>query len=150
MSASAPDVTAHRVAFRRLGAALGGAAGPAAAFASDWSHLGARGWHIWVLTTLVGMLLGAMTYGVFVTPHERIERPSLGFAGIFSASTGMLAGAFAAFPIGAVVGAPAGLVAGTLGAWVWRHTNHLGEWTRPAVVFLVAASVGLLVAMGLT
>ena len=140
----------HAITWRRFGALLGGSAGPSIGYAGSWSQLGASGWHIWLLATLIGALLGAITYGAFMNDDAAIERPGIGFAAAFGGTVGLLSGAFTAFPIGSVLGSLAGGVAGASAALVWRLGGDWRQVTRYAVAFTTAvlcslASIGLLV-----
>lgn len=140
---SAPDSGAleHARRMRRLGAALGAVTGPAAGFGQAWAGTGDGRWFVWVLATLVGAALGAVTLGVFY-PRDGdreplvYEGPGPGFGALFSLSVGLVAGSFVAFPMGAFMGSLAGLVGGALVGWSWRRIGVL-----PAGV--VGAALGL-------
>lgn len=139
-----------RVTRLRLGAALGCAGGPAAGFGAAWSGLGDARLHVWILATLLGALLGALAWPVFVREREAIERPGVGFAALFGGCVSLLAGVLAAFPVGALVGAFSGAVGAAVAALMWRACPQLGSVQRPAAAACVGAGVGLLVAMGWT
>lgn len=101
-----------------MGAAIGAATGPVAAFGQSWAGTGDGRVHVWLLATAAGALLGALTWPLFAAPAERegeaSAMPGAGFGGLFGFSVGLVAGAFAAFPMGSVLGACGGIVAGAL------------------------------------
>jgi hypothetical protein len=119
----------REVSLRHLGAALGAAPGPVAAFGQSWSGIGDGRAHVWILTTLVGALLGAVVFPIFWPRGEagRGEpRPyDAGFAALFGFSVGLLAGAFVAFPMGAAMGALGGALAGGVTAFLARRLAFL-------------------------
>jgi len=112
---------------RALGAALGAAPGPVAAYAQGWAGTGDGGAHVWALATLAGALLGALTLPLFCAPGARWSSPAeaakalgVGFSALFAFAVGLVAGAFAAFPMGSVMGAFGGALAGAVVALVVR------------------------------
>lgn len=124
-------IRAHRRRMFRLGAALGLAAGPAAAFGQGWAGTGDARAHVWLIACAVAALLGAVTLGVFY-PHpgetgdgegEPLVEPGPGpgFGALFGLTVGLVAGAFAAFPMGSVMGGVGGAVGAALGGLVWRR-----------------------------
>jgi hypothetical protein len=131
---------------RILGAALGASIGPAVAVGVHWSQLGPNVWTSWLLATGVGALLGVLTYGVFVSDEAAFEKPGVGFAALFTSTLGLLAGAFAGFPVGAIWGALTGLVAGAIGAVAWRRFGGLAMGGRGVMTCMVATGAAYVVA----
>lgn len=123
-----PETAAHVARMRRLGAALGMASGPAAGFGQAWAGTGDGRWFVWVLATVLGAVVGALTLSVFY-PDEGDEAqdgggvagPGAGFGALFALSVGLVAGAFAAFPMGAVMGGFGGLLGGAVAGFLWRR-----------------------------
>lgn len=143
-----PDETR---ALRWLGAALGAAPGPVAAYAQGWAGTGDGGVHVWLLATLAGALLGALTLPVFRAPGGEVASPAaavrrlgVGFAALFGFSVGLVAGAFAAFPMGAVMGAFGGAPAGAVVAIVARRFG--ARWPGLAVAWAAGAGLAWLAA----
>lgn len=135
--------------WRWLGAALGAAPGPVAAYAQGWAGTGDGGVHVCLLATLVGALLGALTLPVFRAPGAEVASPAaavrrlgVGFAALFGFSVGLVAGAFAAFPMGAVMGAFGGALAGAVVAAVTIVTRRFGA-RLAGLVLAWAAGAGL-------
>jgi hypothetical protein len=128
---------------RRLGAALGALGGPAAGYGASWAGLGDTRAHVWALAILLGALLGAMSWRVFVADRAEVPRLAprfgIGFAALFAAVVGMLAGAFAAFPIGGLFGFVGGAAGAVPAVLAWRATPGFGPALRP----LVAAGFGV-------
>lgn len=141
----AADAAAERARQRRLGAAIGCVAGPAAGYGAAWSQVGDGRVHVWLLATLVCALLGALSWRLFVPDPAALERPGVGFAALLGACVGLVGGALVAFPVGAVVATPAGAAGGAAVAVVWRATQGQGALAQP----LAAAFAGVGVALGL-
>lgn len=135
----------QRVRARRLGAVLGISAAPGGIYAAWWSGVGDAGWYVWCITMAVAALLGALTWPVFIPAPEDTERPSLGFAALFSGTVGLLAGTLVAFPMGGVFGSVAGALGGPLAALAWTHLAGRSAAVRGTA----SASAGGLVALGL-
>ena len=132
---------------RCIGATIGAASGPASAYAAVWGGLGDAGPHVAVIATILAALLGASTWPVFVREPEALQRPPIRFAALFAGSVGLVAGAFAAFPLGGVGGAWGGAVAGAVSAFGCRRAQ--GPWAM-MLVWLAGALSGILVlAIGL-
>jgi len=129
----APAPSPWVVSPRHLGAAIGAATGPVAAFGQGWAGTGDGRWYVWVLATLCGALLGALSYPLFwvrdvAADDARPAAPDLfgvGFAALFGFAVGLVAGAFVAFPMGSVMGAFGGALAGALVAFLARHLHTL-------------------------
>ncbi len=145
-------------AVRAMGAAIGAATGPVAAFGQSWAGTGDGRAHVWILATVVGALLGALTWPLFQAPAPRETTPDrapdgnartppspgAGFGALFGFSVGLVAGAFAAFPMGSVLGAFGGIVAGAL-------TVFAGDKLQPvrgglAIASVIGAGTALLIA----
>jgi uncharacterized protein YqgC (DUF456 family) len=133
----------NTLSLRRLGAAIGAASGPAAAYAQGWAGTGDGRWHVWVLGIAVGALLGAVTYPLFFTPEHVHKRFGASFAALFGFAVGLVAGAFVAFPMGSVMGACAGAIAGPVVVSIARRTES--AWGLP-----VASTIGAAVALVVT
>jgi|GEM_PF-1264228 len=133
-----PPADPWPVAPRLLGAAIGAATGPVAAFGQGWAGTGDGRWHIWLLATACGALLGAVSYPLFwVRASARMAEPGLriedgasaappdifgvGFAALFAFAVGLVAGAFVAFPMGSLMGALGGALAGAVVAFAARR-----------------------------
>ena len=142
-AAADPSEAANASGLRRLGAAIGAASGPAAAYAQGWAGTGDGRWHVWVLGTLVGALLGAVTYPLFFTPEHDDKRHGVPFAALFGFAVGLVAGAFVAFPMGSVMGACAGVIAGPVVVLIARRAPQ--PWGLP-----VASAVGAMAALVVT
>lgn len=133
----------HIRRMRWLGAALGIASGPAAGFGQAWAGTGDGRWFVWVLATVLGAVVGALTLPVFY-PDEReapveggMVGPGAGFGALFALSVGLVAGAFAAFPMGAVMGGFGGALGGVVAGFVWRRIGVVWAAALGAVVGLV-------------
>lgn len=135
------------VSARHLGAAIGAATGPVAAFGQGWAGTGDGRWYIWLLVTVCGALLGALSYPLFwprALPaeerdplHDTSAVPAVvtvaagpdlfgsGFAALFGFAVGLVAGAFVAFPMGSVMGAFGGALAGALVVFFARYLHPL-------------------------
>lgn len=129
-----PKTAAHVARMRRLGAALGAASGPAAGFGQAWAGTGDGRWFVWVLATVLGAVVGALTLPVFYPDEGEVARddgpmggakagPGAGFGALFALSVGLVAGAFAAFPMGAVMGGFGGALGGALAGFLWRRVG---------------------------
>ncbi len=142
-----------RVTAARLGAALGACGAPAVAHGAVWAGIGdARAW-VGLVAMAVGALLGALTWPVFQPPGETgagTERPGIGFSALFAGCVSLVAGAFAAFPMGAVIGTAGGLVGGATVALAWRLTQGLGPTVRPLVAFVAGGVAAWVVARMVT
>jgi len=135
-----------------LGAALGAVGGPAAGFGAAWGGHGDTRAFVWLVAVLVGAALGALAWPVFTTAPAGRElppsRPGLGFAPLFAGVVGLLAGAFAAFPLGGVFGAGCGAAGGSVVLAAWRGLARVGALPLPARA-LGAMAVGMGAAVGL-
>lgn len=129
--------------FMPLGAALGVSVGPMAFIGQAAAGTGDGGWHIAVIASILGMVIGGYSLPIFLRPDTAEARPlTLGFGATFTCAVGLIAGAIAAFPMGAVVAASCGLGAGLAGALVWRF-QPLGAAERNLVFTgLMASAVG--------
>lgn len=117
---------------RWVGAALGFASGPAAGFGQAWAGTGDGRWFVWVLASLIGAVLGALTLPLFYVDGDKgadgrdgapEAGPGAGFGAMFALSVGLVAGAFAAFPMGAVMGGFGGLLGGAVAGASWRRVG---------------------------
>jgi hypothetical protein len=130
---------------RHVGAALGLAGGPAAAFGQAWGQTGDAGLHVWLIASLAAAALGALTLPVFFRTSDEPDAaegpegdgPGPGFGALFAATVGLVAGCFSAFPMGAIVGAVGGILGGAAGGLAWRRVG-------PGVTAVIAAAVGLI------
>jgi len=128
---NAPLSQAEPASMPHLGAALGAASGPVAAFGQGWAGTGDGRWHIWLLATVCGALLGAVSYPIFWREEDTFEGGKafgVGFAALFGFAVGLLSGAFVAFPMGSVMGAVGGALAGVVVMLLARrlHTKRFG------------------------
>lgn len=137
---------AHVARMRRLGAALGMACGPAAGFGQAWAGTGDGRWFVWILATVLGAVVGALTLPVFYPDDGEVGRdgdrlgaagPGAGFGALFALSVGLVAGAFAAFPMGAVMGGFGGALGGAVAGLSWRRLGVVAAG-------IVGPAVGLL------
>jgi hypothetical protein len=129
--------------FMPLGAALGVSAGPMAAIGQAAAGTGDGGWHIGLITAILGVLIGGLSLPVFLRPETPEARPlSLGFGATFTCAVALLAGGLAAFPMGAVVASACGLGAGLAGALVWRFQPLEAASRNLILTGLVATMVG--------
>lgn len=145
LASVAPLSQAEPSSMRRLGAALGAASGPVAAFAQGWAGTGDGHWYIWLLATVCGALLGALSYPIFWEDEDTFEGGrafGVGFAALFGFAVGLVSGAFVAFPMGSVMGAAGGALAGAV---VMVLARRLHAWRFGlALASLVGAGVALL------
>ncbi len=144
MTGASPGEPRPRAELRRVGAALGLAGGPSAAFGQGWAHTGDAGLHVWLIASLAAAVLGALTLPFFYRTREESlqlspegDGPGPGFGALFGLSVGIVAGCFSAFPMGAVMGGVGGLFGAAAGGLLWRK---LGA----PVTAIVAAAVGLI------
>lgn len=157
MERAEPPAAARAV--RAMGAAIGAATGPVAAFGQSWAGTGDGRAHVWILATVVGALLGALTWPLFQTrdaatplagsPPDDADvrtsgRPGAGFGALFGFAVGLVAGAFAAFPMGSVLGGFGGLVAGALTVFAGDKLQAVRGGL--AIASLIGAGTALLVA----
>jgi len=129
-----------------LGAVLGLAGGPAAGYGAMWSGIGDPSW--WATPTLAigtGVALGAATWRLF---KQSGSRPGVGFAALFAATVGLVAGAIAAFPFGGICGAAGGAGGGAIAAGAWRAMEARNLSVRALTAGAAGALGGLLVAVG--
>ena len=128
-AASLDGLAAHRHIrrMRWLGAALGLASGPAAGFGQAWAGTGDGRWHVWLIASAVAAALGAVTLPIFYPAHEReplaLDGPGPGFSALFGLAVGIVAGAFSAFPMGAVMGGFGGALGGAIAGLLWRRVG---------------------------
>ncbi|MCC6623402.1 MAG: hypothetical protein IT385_19235 [Deltaproteobacteria bacterium] len=138
---------------RWLGLAIGVSVGPAGGFVQAWSGIADGRWHVWLLMTALGALVGAASLPLFMparggaaadhpAPREPFGRL---FLTLFGFSVGVVAGTFAAFPVGASMGAVGGAAGGLAAALVWRSARLEGTRARVPLTTLVATVVALLV-----
>jgi hypothetical protein len=107
-------------------------------------------WYVGVIAALVGALTGGYGLPVLLRPSDTGLSPEASapreltplFGAVFLFAVGLLAGALAAFPMGAVVASVSGLVAGPAAVLAWRLTGG-----RVAVAAATSLSVGALVAL---
>ncbi|MFO0748974.1 MAG: hypothetical protein U1F43_25405 [Myxococcota bacterium] len=142
---------------RGLGLAIGAATGPAGGFAQSWSGVADGRWHVWALMTLVGALLGALALPLFADRPApaadaapdlpSLPRPdfSLPFLALFGFAVAVVAGTFAAFPVGASVGSLGGAAGGVVAGLVWRIRRLDQSRARTPATALVAAGAALVV-----
>ena len=129
--------------FMPLGAALGVSVGPMAVIGQSAAGTGDGGWHIGLIASILGVLIGGLSLPVFLRPGTAEARPlSLGFGATFTCAVGLLAGGLAAFPMGAVLASTCGLGAGLAGALVWRFQPLEAASRNLLLTGLVAVTVG--------
>jgi hypothetical protein len=137
-----------------LGAALGAIGGTSAYQGAAWSGIGDPRPLVAAIAILVGAGLGALTWSVFMGDRDNATRPDLVFGAGFGASIGLLAGAFAAFPVGGVFGAVGGGVGAFCGLLYWRWSADrvvaLNGLARPLATVLVGSTAGSLFAWWMT
>lgn len=139
---------------RRLGLVIGLATGPAGGYAQSWSGIGDGRWHVTVLMTLVGALLGALTLPVFIdrdrAPSGLDAAPdartlSLPFLALFGFAVAVVGGTFAAFPVGSSVGSVGGAVGAVAAGLAWRVRPLVA---RPAARGVLAAALAITAGWG--
>ena len=134
---------ADGIAATHYGATLGAAPALAAFMGHSWGGIGASSLWMLVLLLLAGSVLGSLTWASF---EDNVDAPSVGFSALFSAVSGMLVGAFIAFPLGAVFGSAAGLVSGASCALTWRwaatSSRLWGFASRALLTVTSGSSVG--------
>lgn len=142
-SAASPGL-GHIRRIRWVGAALGMASGPAAGFGQAWAGTGDGRWFVWVLATVLGAVVGALTLPVFypvegdeAAADGRTAGPGWGFGALFALSVGLVAGAFAAFPMGSVMGGFGGALGGAVAGLLWRRIGVIAAALVGPVVGLV-------------
>lgn len=135
----------HSSRMRSLGAALGLAGGPAAAYGHGWAGTGDARVHVWFIACAVAAVLGLLTLSMFYPPRpdgepEPLvpEGPGWGFGALFGFAVGLVAGCLSAFPMGAVMGGFGGAIGAAVGGLVWRRVGVL-----PTAI--VSPAVGLMV-----
>ena len=137
---------------RALGAALGAVGGPAAWFGAAWGGHGDTHATAGLVAALVGAALGALAWPVFTTAPAGTElppdKPGLGFAPLFAGVVGMMAGAFAAFPLGGIFGAVCGAAGGSVILASWRGLGRVASLSL-TVRTLAAGALGMGAAVGL-
>jgi hypothetical protein len=115
--AASPEASWDGPSLRVVGAALGVVVGPAVAHGASFGALGFTGVWVGLMAAALGALLGALSWGQFVDGHQR---PGPGFASLFGAVVGLLAGGAVAFPMGAIFGVGGGAAGAMAGALVFR------------------------------
>jgi hypothetical protein len=146
-SAGQVELAAHVRRMRRLGAVLGLATGPAAGFGQAWAGTGDGRLHVWVIASAVAAVLGAVTLPVFYPPAPEAKEPLVlpgpgpGFAALFGLAVGLVAGAFAAFPMGAVMGGFGGALGAAVAGLLWRRLGIVPAAVVGPVVGLVGVWV---------
>ena len=145
------EVRAERT---HLGAALGAIGGIAAYQGAAWSGIGDTRLFVAAIAIAFGAGLGALTWSMFMGQGDEATKPSLFFGAGFGASVGLLAGAFASFPVGGVFGAAGGGFGSLFGLLYWRWsdgraTTHNGLG-RPLLTVCVGSAAGSLLAWWMT
>jgi hypothetical protein len=137
---------------RRLGAALGVSVGPMAGWGQLSSGTGDGHAGVWVLGAAVGALVGALALPLFFADDEALERGmSPAFGALFLFSVGLLAGAFVAFPMGAVAASVVGAGAGAVGTVLFRRlagTRLAAGPGRPLVTAAATTTLGFVGVFG--
>jgi len=135
----------HGARMRWLGAALGLAGGPAAAFGHGWAGTGDARVHVWFIACAVAAVLGASSLSMFYPrrtdgePEPLVpDGPGWGFGALFGFAVGLVAGCLSSFPMGAVMGGFGGAVGAGVGGLVWRRVGIV-----PTAI--VSPAVGLMV-----
>ncbi len=143
-AAASSDRQPAEARFLPVGAALGVAVGPMALIGQAAAGTGDGHWYVGVIAAVLGALTGGFGLPVLLRPSATgfsLEAASArpltpAFGAVFLFAVGLLAGAVAAFPMGAVVASVAGLVAGPAAVLAWRISGG-----RVAVA--AAASLGV-------
>ena len=135
----------RRLAF--IGAVLGASTGPVAGYGQLWAGIGDARAHVWILATVFGALLGAATYPLFMAKGDGTSHDPFGagFAALFGFAVGLVAGAFAAFPMGGVLGGFGGALAAAATAFAARRLVAVSRFGL-AIAWLVGAGGALGVA----
>jgi hypothetical protein len=132
---------------RTLGAVFGSCGAFSAAYGARWSGLGDAGLHIWILAVGVSALVGVFAWPALQNPGGPRE-PHVLFAGLFGGTVGLLAGAFVAYPFGALFGGPGGFVGAAVACLVLRFSRLGPNVTVSLLVAAVGSVSGLLFVMG--
>mgnify|MGYP007078961299 CR=1 FL=1 len=133
-------------AARFLGAAIGGSGACAASYGAFWAGHSQSLVLSASVALVAGAGLGALTWGLF---RDDSESPAWWFVTLYGGVLGMLAGAFAAFPLGAVFGAGGGALGGLASSWVWRLLRGNALGLRALMSLFSGSALGLLVALGM-
>ena len=130
---------------RALGGALGVAGACAAGYGAVWSGHAQSMTLVTVAALVMGGGLGALTWGLF---EHGAARPVGWFSALFAGVIGMLAGAFAGFPLGAVFGAGGGGAGGLVAIATWRlAAPPRTGWDAP-LRGVVAGALGMVAGLG--
>ena len=132
-----------------FGAVLGSCGGLSAGYGASWSGLGDSGLHVWLIAIIVGALLGAFAWVPLQNPGDT-TKPHWVFACLFGGAAGLIAGAFAAYPFGALFGAPGGAVGAGFACVVLNRFNELPTRFAAVCVALGSGVVGLMVVAGVS
>ncbi len=135
----------HRV----YGAVLGSCGGLSAGYGVWWSGLGDSGAHVWAIAIICCTALGTFTWGTLQNPDE-MRKPHWFFAGLFGGSVGLVAGAFASYPFGALFGGPGGAVGAAVSCVLLNKMPERMEKQRVPVAALLGGLAGLLFVMGVS
>jgi len=140
---------------RLLGLAVGLSVGPAGGFVQAWSGNADGRWHVWLLMSAVGALVGAASLPVFVprapdgvagAGDAGVARAlGLGWLTLFGFVVAVVAGTFAAFPVGASMGGVGGAAAGLVAGLVWHVRRLEGSRWRTPLAALAATLAALMV-----
>ena len=135
-------------AARAQGGAIGAAGALAAGYGAAWSGHADGVLLTAAVAAIVGALLGCLTWGLF---EPEPARPTWWFTALFGGVVGMLAGAFAGFPVGAVFGASGGALGSVAVVAVWRAVGSprtaLGLQSRALISGGAGLMCGLLTAL---
>jgi hypothetical protein len=132
---------------RATGAVFGSCAGLSAGYGASWSGLGDTGVHIWILAVLVSAIMGAFSWPPLQNPGDR-GTPHIVFAGLFGGTAGLLAGAFVAYPFGALFGGAGGFVGAAVACFLLRFERLDRHGVTAALVASVGSVAGLLFVVG--
>ena len=136
----------RRGADRLFGTALGASGALAAGYGASWSgHVQGMGW-VALVALLAGASLGALSWGLF---REEPKHASWWFVSLFGGVVGMLSGAFAGFPLGAIFGAGGGAVGAPVAAWVWRSSSGSGGSLSVKPRAFVSGTLGAVAGLGI-
>ena len=134
---------------RTFGAVLGSCGGLSAGYGSVWSGLGDAGVHVWVIAIVVSTLLGAFSWGPLQNPDDT-KSPHWFYAALFGGTVGLIAGAFASYPFGALFGAPGGAVGAAVSCVILNRLPEAFVKKGVPVAAVVGSTVGLLFVMGVS
>ena len=134
---------------RVFGSVLGSCGGFSAGYGASWSGLGDSGVHVWIIALASGAVLGAFTWPALQNPDDE-SAPHWVYGGLFAGCVALLAGAFAAYPFGALFGASGGAVGGAVSTLIANRIQSGLSPQSAAGTALLGGLVGLLFVAGVS